>query len=235
MDNAPYVSQEAVANHIADRICTWKDYEQNLSEKSYAQLPNFEDGEEPDVLFLTPKEYLSSHNFNPNKRSLVKLITDRRSTSNADGSGPTKLNKMEKKEGVQQGADDGEADNRHIALINIAGQIQSGESEGGNCGSDTVEVRVKIIFGADNMCFVHSMCFVPVLCICQELIRCASASEDVAAIILRIDSPGGDAIASESIWNTVNAASSEKPIVCSMGDICASGGYYIGRGCAHQM
>ncbi len=91
--------------------------------------------------------------------------------------------------------------NKHVALINISGKIRNGESEGSNCGSDTIE----------------------------ELIRAASINEDVIAILLRIDSPGGDAIASESIWNTVYDAkeNSNKPIVVSMGDICASGGYYI--------
>eukprot|EP01083_Nonionella_stella_P017123 47862_1 len=90
---------------------------------------------------------------------------------------------------------------KEIALINICGEIRNGESEGRSCGSDTVE----------------------------ELIKSASNSDSVAAILLRIDSPGGDAIASESIWNAVYDAkvNGNKPIVVSMGDICASGGYYI--------
>ena len=64
--------------------------------------------------------------------------------------------------------------------------------------------------------------------ICQ-LVKSASEDSDICGILLRINSPGGDAIASETIWNSVMNAkhSTNKPIVVSMGDMCASGGYYI--------
>ena len=62
-----------------------------------------------------------------------------------------------------------------------------------------------------------------------KLVKSASQDSRIGGIVLRIDSPGGDAIASETIWNSVmNArATSNKPVVVSMGDVCASGGYYI--------
>lgn len=77
-----------------------------------------------------------------NKRNFVKFLTDRKTKSADDGSGPIKLNKMDKKPDAQNGEEDKQDDEEpmHIALINISGQISAGESEGGNAGSDTIEV-----------------------------------------------------------------------------------------------
>ncbi|HEY3788328.1 MAG TPA: signal peptide peptidase SppA, partial [Urbifossiella sp.] len=50
----------------------------------------------------------------------------------------------------------------------------------------------------------------------------------VKAIVLRIDSPGGSALASDLIWRSVTT--SKKPVIASMGDVAASGGYYIAMG-----
>ena len=50
---------------------------------------------------------------------------------------------------------------------------------------------------------------------------------DVKAIVLRVNSPGGSALASEIIWREVNLAKQKKKVVVSMGDYAASGGYYI--------
>jgi protease-4 len=57
----------------------------------------------------------------------------------------------------------------------------------------------------------------------------ADARTDTAvkAIVFRINSPGGSALASDIIWREVKLASKEKPVVASMGDLAASGGYYI--------
>lgn len=58
-------------------------------------------------------------------------------------------------------------------------------------------------------------------------IRDAREDEDVKAVVLRVNSPGGDAIASELIWREVYLTEKVKPIVVSMGNYAASGGYYI--------
>jgi protease IV len=61
-----------------------------------------------------------------------------------------------------------------------------------------------------------------------ELVREAREDDDVKAIVLRIDSPGGSVFASEQIYREVRAAQADgKPVVVSMGDLAASGGYYI--------
>src|SRR5690606_15766247 len=61
-----------------------------------------------------------------------------------------------------------------------------------------------------------------------RLLREAREDEDIAAVVLRIDSPGGSALASEVIHREVEALrAAGKPVVASMGDLAASGGYYI--------
>jgi protease IV len=61
-----------------------------------------------------------------------------------------------------------------------------------------------------------------------DLIRSARMDDDVKAIVLRVDSPGGSVFASEQIYREVRAAQADgKPVVVSMGDLAASGGYYI--------
>ncbi len=61
----------------------------------------------------------------------------------------------------------------------------------------------------------------------SEAIRAARVDKNVKAIVLRVNSPGGDALASEVIWREVMLAKKAKPVVVSMGDYAASGGYYI--------
>lgn len=61
----------------------------------------------------------------------------------------------------------------------------------------------------------------------SDEIRKARNDEDVKAIVLRINSPGGSAYGSEQIWREVTLAKEGKPFIVSMGDVAASGGYYI--------
>ena len=58
-------------------------------------------------------------------------------------------------------------------------------------------------------------------------IREARKDENIKAIVLRVNSPGGSALASEIIWREMELARKAKPVVVSMGDLAASGGYYI--------
>jgi protease IV len=61
----------------------------------------------------------------------------------------------------------------------------------------------------------------------SRAIRQARLDPEVKAIVLRVNSPGGDGIASDMIWREVVLAKKEKPVIVSMGDYAASGGYYI--------
>jgi protease IV len=94
---------------------------------------------------------------------------------------------------------------RAVALIYATGPIRRGRSgrgplSGGAMGSDTIA-------GA---------------------IRSAAANDHVAAIVLRVDSPGGSYVASDTIWReVVRARAGGKPVVVSMANVAASGGYFI--------
>lgn len=91
-----------------------------------------------------------------------------------------------------------------VALVHVAGPIRRGRSGrsplGGAAGSDTI---------------------------CAAL-RAASADRRARAVVLRINSPGGSYVASDAIWReVVRARESGTPVVVSMGNVAASGGYFI--------
>ncbi len=87
-----------------------------------------------------------------------------------------------------------------IAVIYLEGEIVHGKGEEGQIGSDEY----------------------------RNLIRKVRYNKDVKAIVLRINSPGGSSLASEIIWREIEMAKKDsKPVVVSMGDLAASGGYYI--------
>jgi protease-4 len=92
-----------------------------------------------------------------------------------------------------------------IAVVYAVGAITSGKSKADALGDDTM--------GSTTIC---------------EAIRKAKADKDVKAIVLRIDSPGGSALASDLIWHETQGLG--KPLVASMSDVAASGGYYIAMG-----
>src|SRR5829696_3606152 len=91
-----------------------------------------------------------------------------------------------------------------VAVIYAAGIIASGKSSYDGPGGAVV--------GSDTI---------------VEYLRKARADSGVKAIVLRIDSPGGSAIASDVIWREVVLTRNQKPLIASMSDVAASGGYYI--------
>ncbi len=65
----------------------------------------------------------------------------------------------------------------------------------------------------------------------SDYIRSAREDDDVDAVLIRIDSPGGSATASDVIWHEIVETRKVKPVYCSMSDLAASGGYYIAMAC----
>lgn len=61
-------------------------------------------------------------------------------------------------------------------------------------------------------------------------LRSLAKNKAVSAVVLRVDSPGGDALASDLMWREIQKLSEKKPVVASMGDVAASGGYYLSMG-----
>jgi protease IV len=86
-----------------------------------------------------------------------------------------------------------------IAIIYASGTIESGEGGDKSIGSENI----------------------------SKAIREARLDNDVKAIVLRVNSPGGSALASDVIWREMVLAKKAKIVVASMGDVAASGGYYI--------
>lgn len=94
---------------------------------------------------------------------------------------------------------DGDGDAR-IGVIVASGDIDDGKAPPGTIGGDSL----------------------------SELIREARSDRDIKAVVLRVDSPGGSVAASEEIYQELQALrAAGKPLVISMGDLAASGGYYI--------
>ncbi|MFN8691506.1 MAG: signal peptide peptidase SppA [Cyclobacteriaceae bacterium] len=90
-----------------------------------------------------------------------------------------------------------------IAVIVADGDILPGEAQPGVVGSETF----------------------------AEQLRKARKNDNVKAIVLRINSPGGSSLASDVMWREIVLASEEKPVIASMGDYAASGGYYLAMAC----
>ena len=86
-----------------------------------------------------------------------------------------------------------------IAIIYATGEINSGKGDVKSIGSETTAKAIKT----------------------------AREDKNVKAIVLRVNSPGGSALASDVIWRETVLAKEEKPLIVSMGDYAASGGYYI--------
>ena len=62
------------------------------------------------------------------------------------------------------------------------------------------------------------------------VLRRLERDPSIAAVVLRVDSPGGDPLASDLIWRAVRKVAGSKPVVASLGDTAASGGYYVAMG-----
>jgi protease IV len=91
-----------------------------------------------------------------------------------------------------------------VAVVYAAGDIVSGRSTFGGSGQETI--------GSDSL---------------VKTLNDVRDDKSIKAIVLRIDSPGGSGLASDIIWRAIESAKEKKPVVVSMGDVAASGGYYI--------
>jgi protease IV len=92
----------------------------------------------------------------------------------------------------------------HVALVEVRGTIVPGRTRRGPTGRQV---------GSDSV---------------GAALRAASTDEHVRAVVMLIDSPGGSAVASDTIWREVcRVCDAGKPVVVSMGAVAASGGYYI--------
>lgn len=94
-----------------------------------------------------------------------------------------------------------------VAVVYAVGAIMTGESGSGLLDGETLGSATLV-----------------------KAIDKARDDDDVKAIVLRVDSPGGSALASDLIWRSVKLAKEKKPVLVSMGYVAGSGGYYISMG-----
>jgi protease IV len=96
-----------------------------------------------------------------------------------------------------------------IALVYGVGDVMRGKS-------DSDALTGTVIMGSDTV---------------AAALRAAAEAPDVVAIVLRVDSPGGSYVASDTIWREVMRAKRRgKPVIASFGDVAASGGYFVAMG-----
>lgn len=88
------------------------------------------------------------------------------------------------------------------------------------------ENRIAIVYGEGEIEGEESKNGIGSKAICEALKK-AREDEKVKAVVLRINSPGGSALASDVMWREVMLTKKEKPVIASMGDVAASGGYYM--------
>jgi len=98
----------------------------------------------------------------------------------------------------------GEVSGEHIALVVAEGEIVDGRSTESPFGGRAVGDRTLV-----------------------EALREIRGRRNIRAVVLRIDSPGGSGNASDAVWQELRRLRRDKPVIVSMGDVAASGGYYI--------
>jgi protease-4 len=91
-----------------------------------------------------------------------------------------------------------------VALIYLDGVITDGDGQQGMFGGSSA--------GSEEL---------------RKALRTAARDDDVKACVIRIDSPGGSALASEVIWQAARHIAEKKPLIISIGSMAASGGYYV--------
>ncbi len=117
-------------------------------------------------------------------------------------------------------------DDDDLNKISLNDYISTGKGRISNSSSDKIAViyaQGEIIYGKGNIDYIG-----PELII--NALKKARENKSIKAIVLRVNSPGGSALASELIWREVELTKPIVPVVVSMGNYAASGGYYIACG-----
>lgn len=107
--------------------------------------------------------------------------------------------------------------------VSLKNYIDSGKGRIITSASDKIAViyaQGEIMYGKGDENYIG-----PELII--ESLKKARKAKDIKAIVLRVNSPGGSALASDIIWREIEITKKDKPVVVSMGNLAASGGYYI--------
>jgi len=110
-----------------------------------------------------------------------------------------------------------------LKLVTIGKYIQSGKGR----IKATAKDKIAVIYAQGEIHYAKGDEDVIGQKMMSKAIRRAVKDKNIKAIVLRVNSPGGSALASDLIWRELELAKKEKPLVVSMGNYAASGGYYI--------
>ncbi len=113
---------------------------------------------------------------------------------------------------------------KDLNSVNIADYAQYAANK---VGSGYNKNRIAVIYAEGNIIYGEGEVGVVGQGAMNKSLRKARNDDRVKAIVLRINSPGGSALASELIWREIDLTKKVKPVIVSMGDLAASGGYYI--------
>ncbi|CAL2074990.1 signal peptide peptidase SppA [Tenacibaculum sp. 190524A02b] len=113
--------------------------------------------------------------------------------------------------------------NKDFDMVTIEDYIASGKGRKSSLSKN----KIAVIYAQGQIFYGEGTDNIIGQGIINRAIRKAKKNKSVKAIVLRVNSPGGSALASELIWRELQLAKEEKPLVVSMGNVAASGGYYI--------
>ena len=119
----------------------------------------------------------------------------------------------------------GVAKDKKLSLISLSDYTSKDDSEnGGDSRIAVIYAEGDIVTGKGSGSNIGSTRF-------AEALRKARLDDNVKAVVLRVNSPGGSSLASDIIYREVVLTKKVKPIICSMSDVAASGGYFIAMAC----
>jgi len=124
-------------------------------------------------------------------------------------------NKLKKLSGI--------ATSKDLEKITLADYIKSGKGQIISTAKDKIAVlyaQGEIMYGKGDETYIGQESM-------MEALKKIREDKNIKAVVLRINSPGGSALASDLIWREIEITKKVKPVVVSMGNLAASGGYYI--------
>lgn len=150
------------------------------------------------LLVQTPQDAVTYH-LTDGVRYYDEVVEELKKVSGVEKGKDLNLVSLDKYHTVVDENTEPTSSKNRIALIYANGDINSGEGDDENIGSERISAAIKK----------------------------ARLDTKINAIVLRVNSPGGSALASDVIWREVSLATASKPLIVSMGNVAASGGYYI--------
>lgn len=110
----------------------------------------------------------------------------------------------------------------YVSLASLLGSVSPYNSEIKNRIA-VVYAQGTILYGPESESYISQEAFV-------KAFETLAKDDLIKAVVLRVDSPGGSALTSELLWQAIEKLKAKKPVIVSMGNVAASGGYYIAAG-----